>query len=265
MTLDACRFCNGETQFFCTSEILTFSATYASCITCKSVQVDSPHWIGDVHKKAISSFDVGLVSRGVSASKLISVFFFLQGELTISGVDWGGGTGLLTRLLRDLGLNFKSHDKYATNIMAEGFTADGDLANEDYDAVSAIECMEHLENPYSELVSSVNGKRYFIFTTEILPTPLPDPRRKEWWYYMPDSGQHITFASAKGLDTLAKRLNFQYNTTFGSIHVFSNKKVKWHTRYVLNSRLLRPIALIIVPVYLQHSKSLLGKDSSLIH
>jgi len=185
--------------------------------------------------------------------------------LTIRGVDWGGGTGLLTRLLRDLGLSFKSYDKYASNIMAEGFTADDDLANEDYDAVSAIECLEHLENPYSELVNSVNGKRYFIFTTELLPFPYPDPSKKEWWYYMPDSGQHITFASAKGLVALAKRLNFQYNTTFGSIHIFSNKKVKWRTRHVLNNRLLRRISLIIVPVYLQHSKSLLGKDSSLIH
>ena len=263
MTFDSCRFCNNETDFLCSSEILTFSATYTICITCKSVQVDSPHWIGDVHRKAISSFDVGLVSRGVSASKLISVFFFLQRELTIIGIDWGGGTGLLTRLLRDLGLNFKTHDKYATNIMAEGFSADDDLANEEYDAVSAIECMEHLENPVSQLLNSVSGTSYFIFTTEILPDPLPDPAKKEWWYYMPDSGQHITFASKKGLDILAKRLNFRYNTTFGSIHVFSNKKVRWTTKYILQNRFLRLIALLVIPVYLQHSKSLLSKDSSL--
>ena len=265
MILDSCRFCEGKSEFLCTSEILTFSATYTCCANCKSVQVDSPHWISDVHKKAISSFDVGLVSRGVSASKLISVFFFLQRELTITGIDWGGGTGLLTRLLRDLGLNFKSHDKYASNIMAEGFSTDDDLANEDYDAVLAIECVEHLENPFSELVDSVSGTSYFIFTTEILPNPLPDPSKKEWWYYMPDSGQHITFASKRGLDILAKRLGFQYNTTFGSIHVFSNKKVKWPTRYILRIRFLRFIALIIVPVYLQYSKSLLSKDSLVIH
>ena len=265
MTFETCRFCNGESEFLCISDILTFSATYTRCANCKSVQVDSPHWINEVHKKAISSFDVGLVSRGISASKLISVFFFMQREMSIAGIDWGGGTGLLTRLLRDLGLNFKSHDKYATNSMAEGFTADEDLAKEDYDAVLAIECVEHLENPFFDLVDAVSGVSYFLFTTETLPHPLPNPTKREWWYYMPESGQHITFASDKGLEFLSKRLNFQYNMTFGSIHVFSKKKVKWPTRYILKRRFLRFVALIIIPAYLQYSKSLLSKDSSVIH
>jgi hypothetical protein len=265
MTFQSCRFCNSESEFLCNSEILNYSATYTCCANCKSVQVDSPHWINEVHKKAISSFDVGLVSRGVSASKLISTFFFLQREMSITGIDWGGGTGLLTRLLRDLGLNFKSHDKYATNSMAEGFTAAVDLTKEDYDAVLAIECVEHLENPFSDLVDAVSGASYFLFTTEILPNPLPDPSKKEWWYYMPESGQHITFASEKGLEILSKRLNFNYNMTFGSIHVFSNKKVKRFTKYVLQNPFFRFFALMIVPIYLQHSKSLLSKDSSIIH
>ena len=92
--------------------------------------MDDPVWIERAHSKAISNLDTGLVSRCLSASRLISTLLFLEGKKVATGIDWGGGTGLLMRLLRDQGFQVRSYDKFAKAEHAEGFEASLEEAEE---------------------------------------------------------------------------------------------------------------------------------------
>ncbi len=259
-TLSQCRCCLGPTKYFSTASILDFSASYSICLNCSSVQVDNPKWIEEAHSKAISNLDTGLVARCVSAGRMISTLLFLEGKKQSKGIDWGGGTGLLTRLLRDQGFDVQSYDKYASADHAEGFEANLEEAEDAATFVLSIECFEHLINPIDAFQSVTRKKDYFIFTTEIIDTPPPDPAKASWWYFLPESGQHITFASKKGLDEFCKVLGFENYKSFGSLHVMSRGKMKFVTRLVLGTKSIRGVALLIIPELLKNKLSLTIAD-----
>ena len=167
-TKKKCRCCLGNATYFSSAQILDFIATYSICSECLSVQVDNPVWIERAHSKAISNLDTGLVSRCLSASRLISTLLFLEGKTHANGIDWGGGTGLLTRLLRDQGFHVRSYDKYAKAEHVEDFEASLEDAEEEATFITSIECFEHLDNPIDAYKNVTSKKEYFIFTTEIL-------------------------------------------------------------------------------------------------
>jgi hypothetical protein len=214
------------------------------------------------HAKAISNLDTGLVSRCLSASKLTSTLLFLEGKKGVKGIDWGGGTGLLTRLLRDKGFKVLSYDKYAKADHADGFEATLEQAEEEAVFITSVECFEHLVNPIDSYNKVTSNKDYFIFTTEIIATPPPDPATNSWWYFVPESGQHITFASKQGLDELRKILGFDHYVCFGSLHVMSRSKLRFATRLVLGVRSLRRIAFLVIPEIMNRKYSLTLADKA---
>ena len=224
--------------------------------------MDDPVWIERAHSKAISNLDTGLVSRCLSASRLISTLLFLEGKKAANGIDWGGGTGLLTRLLRDQGFQVHSYDKYAKVEHAEGFEASLEEAEEAATFITSIECFEHLVNPIDAYKYVISKKEYFIFTTETIDTPPPDPAEKSWWYFVPESGQHITFASKQGLGEFRKILGFDYFVSFGSLHVMSRSRLKFRTKLILGTRAIRSIAFLIIPEILNRRFSLAITDKA---
>jgi hypothetical protein len=243
----ACRCCGGVTTFFSSAVVLTHHAIYTKCTDCQSVQVESPFWIVDAHAKAISQLDTGLVARCLSVSRLVGVLLLLEKKRTGNGFDWGGGTGLLTRLLRDQGYQVLSHDKYADGIHAEGFIASDSQIRGNGTFVTAIECFEHLTDPIGEFSNLVSNKEYFIFTTELIGSPPPNPANQEWWYYMPASGQHITFATSEGINSFKKIIGFDHYVRVGNLHILSRLKLKFLTRVVLRFKISRSLAILVIP------------------
>ncbi len=260
MDQNKCRYCCTETVFFCSAPILKYVGEYFKCPSCGSVQVANPFWLEEAHAEAISQFDTGLVSRCLSASKLIALTLYLEGRSCSSGIDWGGGTGLLTRMLRDLGFNAKNFDPYATPVHSVGFNVGVSSAEETSCFVIATECLEHLVNPRQDLQNVVATKEYFFFTTEIIPKDTPDPNLCDWWYYMPESGQHITFASSEGILRLGGDFGFANYFRCGSMHIFSKKKLGMISRMILKVRFLRFIFSIIVSSQLLRKYSLTDSD-----
>ena len=261
-SVNRCRCCLGETTYFSSAEILDFTATYSICSKCLSVQVDNPVWIERAHSKAISSLDTGLVSRCLSASRLISTLLFLEGKKEATGIDWGGGTGLLTRFLRDQGFQVRTYDRYAKAEHAEGFEASLEVAEEVATFITSIECFEHLLNPIDAYRDVTSRKEYFFFTTEVIDTPPPNPAYKAWWYFVPESGQHITFASKQGLNDFRKILGFDNYVRFGSLHVMSRSRLKFVTRLILGTRAIRSITFLVIPEFLNRRFSLAISDKA---
>jgi hypothetical protein len=77
-----------------------------------------------------------------NATDLLFLLKFIKNTVCL---DFGGGHGILTRIVRDYGFNFFHYDKYAENLFANGF--DGDLSKR-YDLVTAF---EHFVNPMNEI------------------------------------------------------------------------------------------------------------------
>ncbi len=259
-----CRVCGGVTRFFEMATILDFDAQYVICDQCKSMQVTNPHWLSDAHSKAISGLDVGLVSRTTVASRLITSFFKLQRIGQVSGIDWAGGTGLLTRMLRDSGLDVYSYDKYADQELASVFVADEQSLKSKMTFVSAIECFEHLTNPDLDFRNVSHDKDYLILTTETLPSPTPFPSSKSWWYFMPETGQHVTFASPEGIRQFGRNIGFDFYLRVGDMHFFARKKLRNSTKLLLKIMPLRTLVLLIVPEICRRRYSLIGEDKARI-
>lgn len=260
-SINTCGVCKGRLEFFSSGDILEYTAEYWQCSSCSSVQVLEPFWAEEAHSRAISILDTGLVSRSIVASRFVGVLIFLEKKLDSKVLDWGGGVGLLARLLRDQGIDTYSYDKYAEGFLVEGFTIPEKNVSEEFEFLLSVECFEHLISPVKTFEKITSDKNYFVFTTELISTPPPDPREKSWWYYMPESGQHITFASARGIRSFAIKLGFDYYIQVGNLHILSKRRLRSITRVILKNRIFRKIAMVVVPEILFRRSSLIWNDS----
>lgn len=201
--MSICPVCTAPTAAAFTARVLLrHDADFRVCPACGYLHAANPHWLAEAYSSAIASADTGLVARNLDlADKLAGLLWGLFGA---GGryLDTAGGTGLLTRLLRDRGFDVRWEDPYCTNLLAAGFEADtGDV---EFDAVTAIEVLEHLVDPADFIARQLarSRMRTLIFTTELHEGA---PPAADWWYYAFEMGQHIGFFQRRTLETLATR------------------------------------------------------------
>jgi len=235
--LEQCRMCEGPCTDIAHGSVLEHEATYTRCQTCGSVQIDHPSWLDQAYSSAIAIQDVGLVTRCLSASELIATILTLEGQVGATGLDWAGGTGLLTRLMRDLGFPTVHYDPMAQNVHALAFEVS---EPQPVTFVTAVECIEHLLHPRQDLAPFVAAADYVFISTELVPEPAPLP--DDWWYYSPESGQHITFASMRGLVAVATSWGYPYVTSLHNMHVLSRNPLRARTMLTVRSRVVRTLA-----------------------
>jgi len=70
------------------------------------------------------------------------------------------------------GFNFYHYDPYTQNLFAKGFEYDSQFA---INAVTTFETFEHFVNPLEEIEKMLSISKNIIFTTELLPQPIPKP------------------------------------------------------------------------------------------
>jgi hypothetical protein len=187
---------------------------YFCCQNCGMVRTETPFWLIEAYREPIHMLDTGHLKRNILTSLQLKIFLSLNFPPDHKFIDYGGGTGILVRLMRDLGCNFFWADKYAKNVFARGFSADE--LKEKVDAVTLFECVEHFDEPVSEIEDILSQSNVIIFSTELIPSPPP----REWWYYSFETGQHVSFYTSKSLKILAERFEKQY-LKIGNFHVFA--------------------------------------------
>jgi hypothetical protein len=157
--------------------------------------------------------DVGAAQRVLVNHAFVLLFaksFRLQTIL-----DFGGGDGLLCRLLRDRGLDAYTIDTFSKPTYAQFF--EGCITRR-YDLVTAFEVFEHLPYPSRSLEHLFESQPRFIIGS----TELYSGQDSTWWYLSPQSGQHVFFYSRTAFRLLAARHEYSYYEVSGR-HVFTRQ------------------------------------------
>ncbi len=219
---EQCRLCGNSLEYVFSHPVLgKYNVKYFVCGNCALLQTEKPYWLDEAYSSATSAADTGIFSRNINISKTASVFmyflFFRAGKF----IDYGGGHGIFTRLMRDVGFDFYSFDKYAENLFARGFEAKKLPV---YDGATAIEVFEHFDDPLKTMEEMFNylKNKNILFTTELYGNHIPHP--DHWRYYVFNTGQHVSFYNVKTLYWMAKQFNLHLWTDGRSLHCFTEKR-----------------------------------------
>lgn len=203
---------------------------YYQCPVCGFVYTEEPYWIGEAYEDSITNVDTGMMQRTVQnvlATNVIIHYFFKH---SATFLDYGGGYGIFTRMMRDLGYNWLWYDKFSENLAARGFEYDG---KHKIELITAFELFEHFENPMEEIEHLFSVSSNILFSTLIYDKELKYKEFEDWWYYVPETGQHISFYSQKTLQYLADKFNVYYYRIHDGLHLFSHQRLNLLKRKIL--------------------------------
>lgn len=221
-----CKICDQEMEELFTHKILKkYDVRYYSCKHCGYMCTEEPYWLEEAYESALTCLDTGVMKRNIEYSRIVSFVIHKYFDIHGKFVDYAGGYGILTRLMRDIGYDFYWKDKYAPNLVAQGFEWDG---KGEIEGITSMEALEHFVKPLHELEQMLQMTKTIIFSTELIPNEKP-PKPDEWWYYVFESGQHISFYSLKTLQYIAKKYKLKYYSCLG-LHILTDKKMsikKW--------------------------------------
>lgn len=216
-----CKICNSQMNLVFTSKVLKkYLVQYYKCPSCEYLCTEEPYWLDESYRTPINLSDTGLLSRNIHFANITSCILFSYFERDIQCLDYGGGYGIFTRLMRDIGFDYYWYDPHTQNLFAKGFEYPTNSSN--IQLITLFETCEHFLNPIDDFQNILKISNNLIFSTELLPNPIPNP--EEWWYYGFEHGQHISFYSKYTLGYIAKKFGVYFYSS-NNLHFFTNKKI----------------------------------------
>ena len=216
------KITGGETELLFSGKILQkYDVKYYRCRETGFIQTEEPYWLDEAYQNAITKLDVGLVRRNGDLAdfteKLLIKYFDYKGLF----LDYAGGYGLFTRMMRDKGFKFYHTDQFCDNLFAEYFDLNQLTENNQFELVTAFEVFEHLINPYPEISKILEFADNILFTTEILPENIDGIA--DWYYISAETGQHISFYTVNALQYLARQFDRYFYTNGTTTHLFTKR------------------------------------------
>jgi hypothetical protein len=249
----SCRLCGGKANLLFTRTVLhRHEAGYHQCATCGLTQTQEPDWLDEAYADAISAADTGLLARNLYARVRMVTFLALCGAAGRPGLDWAGGYGVFTRLMRDVGFDYHWCDAHARNLFAQGFEWAAD--SEPPFVVTAFEVLEHLVHPREAFHRIADcGAELIVTSTELHPGSAPSP---DWFYLAPETGQHVAFWRADTLARLGAGCGYPCVLAGSHFQVFSRRPFgawRWHVAQRLGP--------LVFPLLRRTRRSLTTPDS----
>ncbi|MEP0861734.1 MAG: class I SAM-dependent methyltransferase [Ignavibacterium sp.] len=213
-----CKICGNISSLAFTEKVLNkYDVKYFKCNSCEYLFTENPYWLDEAYKSPINISDTGIMMRNIYFSKIVSSIIYFCFDKSAKFLDYAGGYGIFTRLMRDIGFDFYWHDDYTTNLLARGF----EKSESRYELITAFEVFEHFYKPVEELEKMLKLSDSILFSTVAIPQEIPS---KDWWYYGFEHGQHISFYSDKTLRTLAEKFGLNFYP-FKNLFLMTKKKL----------------------------------------
>jgi hypothetical protein len=231
-----------------------YTVDFYRCPECGLIFTQPPHWLDEAYGEAINDLDLGYVGRNILCrDKLVGL---LQRTPAIDSdgrfLDYGGGYGMFTRMMRDAGYDFYLTDKFCDNIFAKYFQADELPGGTRFEMVTCYEVFEHLQDPVAEMEKLLAYSRNIYFSTVLQPAGQSLGSTDDWWYFVPETGQHIMFYTERSLAALAARFSLNYYTDGAELHLFTDK--------TLPADYLRPVR-VRLPPHVKLARRIAGKKA----
>ena len=137
-------------------------------------------------------------------------------------LDYGGGNGLLSRLLRDAGWQTHSYDPFVDR----GVTVES-LGK--FDLITALEVFEHVPDVaklMADLSSLLAADGVVLFSTVLSDGNLARGQRLTWWYASPRNG-HISLYSRHSLSLLGASEGLNFGSRSVDFHAFWSNIPPW--------------------------------------
>lgn len=253
---NVCNICGSSTSKVFDAMVLEkYKTDYFQCENCGFIQTDKPHWLKEAYVSAITSIDVGLIYRNLDFSNIVPPVLDLFSSEEDAYIDYGGGYGMFVRILRDKGYDFYLHDMYAENLFAKHFELKDYNGKSKFAALTAFEVFEHLEDPIEELDKMFKLSDTIIFSTDLQPETT-FKRPDDWWYFVPETGQHISFYTTRSLEFLSQKFNCKLYSNKYNLHMFTKQHLSKNP--FLQSA---PVNSIIERIYKKILKKPIGTSS----
>lgn len=224
-----CVVCSQKTDPLFEVEILRkYQAMLYKCRRCNCSFFTEPNWLDEAYSKAISDLDTGLLERSVDISNVLTPFLLFSKFRKKPVLDFGGGIGVLARMMRDRGFRTSSHDPLAESVFSIP------VLNAPYSPViTMIEVLEHLTDPMDNLRNLSTQSSLIFISTLTIPSEGIVPN---WWYLLPDTGQHIFFPSSESFEIIAEQLGWRYFGNEKNLHVLSAEPLNFVQKMVVKNQ-----------------------------
>ncbi len=221
------KITGGETSLLFTTRLLNkYDVKYYRCNQTGFIQTEEAYWLDEAYSSAITKLDVGLPYRNINLSGRVSKLLLNNFDSKGTFLDYAGGYGLFTRLMRDKGFNFYHTDPYAQNLFAEYFDLTDLPANTRFEMVTAFEVFEHLPDPIPQIKKMLEFSDSLLFSTELQPGKIE--KIEEWSYFSTETGQHIAFYNATTLKAIADKLGYNFYTDGRFLHLFTKTNLEFN-------------------------------------
>jgi hypothetical protein len=195
-----CRLCGARAKFVYALDVLArHKVNYFECESCGSLQTEYPYWLDDAYSIPGVHVDTGQAARVIQT--WIRIVFLLETidfDKNVDCIDYGGSSGLLTRLMRDSGFQYFAYDRYERAKYSNYFQIDR-LDAKTPILISAFEVFEHFSNPKTALDELFATKaELIVFSTQFYEGQGPN-----WDYLFPACGQHVFFYKERALRAFA--------------------------------------------------------------
>lgn len=223
-----CLVCSGRSHFLFSKKILQkYTISYYQCNECKFIQTEQPYWLAEAYDSPINIEDTGIMQRNLLLLLQLTPFLLTLPKIS-KMLDFGGGYGFFTRLLRDVGFDAYWEDPYCKNLVARGFESD---TSTKYDVITAFEVFEHIIDPKALVKELIGRAPVVVFSTQTSDNVV---NLEDWWYMGYSHGQHVSIYSKQAIQHLAKQNN-AFATSIGeNLHVISRNELSQLQKILLH-------------------------------
>lgn len=193
-----------------------YDVSFFQCRETGFIQTEPPYWLPEAYASPINLTDTGILFRNESFRPTVGSLLHALFPNESQFVDYAGGYGIFTRMMRDAGFDYYWDDPYAKNLCARGFEFDPKMVSAS--AITAFEVFEHLPDPLQEFAKMQSISSNVVFSTQLIPNPRPDVH--EWRYFGLEHGQHVSFYTRTALEFLARGHGLNLVSNRDDLHLF---------------------------------------------